>query len=235
MRQEETRERVGRGTFGVHGEERDELGQPPAVPERLRGAVDLDVPEHRNLNGDASPRWPRSRLVYSSRSRQRLVPGSRTWSRMTLDLWRALGIDTRAQRAPRPRAPGSGARRRRSGWVGPSPRGQAPIGTAHPPRWRSRGLRHSCYLPSQRTFPQVGGLHTYSYTYQKRRSWSGRVSEFRVSLTSPDLAHPPQQEVSPQDAPGAAETPGGVQHQPEPVTEPLRQAQSTALHAASGS
>ena len=28
----------------------------------------------------------------------------------------------------------------------------------------------------------------------------GRVSEFRVSLTSPDLAHPPQQEVSPQDA-----------------------------------
>jgi len=63
----------------------------------------------------------------------------------------------------------------------------------------------------------------------------GRVSEFRVSLTPSDLAHPPQQEVSPQDAPGAAETPGGVQHQPEPVTEPLRRAQSTALHAASGS
>jgi len=122
VRQEETRERVGRGTFGVHGEERDELGQAPAVPERLRGAVDLDVPEHRNLNGDASPRWPRSRLVYSSRGRQRLVPGSRTWSRMTFDLWRALGIDLELRelrdlepRDPAPVAEGQGGLVRRLG------------------------------------------------------------------------------------------------------------------------
>jgi hypothetical protein len=99
----------------VHGEERDELGQSPAVPERLRRSVDLDVPEHRNLNRDASPHWPRSRLARPSRSRQTLVPGSRTWSRMTLDLWRARGNDLELRelrdlgpRDPAPVAEGEG-------------------------------------------------------------------------------------------------------------------------------